>query len=308
MRFKGILLIALLLIGGCSQKQQKSQVEGDKVREYANALYNRELYFQSIQEYQRYLDLYDTDAAQQANIFFIMANTYFDRLHDYPNAMALYLKIKHVYPESSLSRDVDKKIVACLERLDRSADAKQALDEATSFDPAQVKESRPGTVIAKIGDREITTGDLKFQMDQLPDYLKDQFKTREASLEFLQQMIATDLLFDAAKRQGLDSDNEVIEGAFQAKKSLMVQKYLQHEIAGRVNIAPDHVQDYYKAHPEKYTEKNEDGTVKRQKPFQEVQQQAAEDLAMEKQQRAYEDLLQQIMQAERVQIFTDLVE
>ncbi|NQT26687.1 hypothetical protein HQ585_15130 [candidate division KSB1 bacterium] len=308
MRYKGLFLILIMLIMGCSNSSQKSSVDGDKVREYANALYNRELYAQSITEYQRYLDLYDVDAAQQANILFIMANTQFDRLHDYPNAMALYLKVKHVYPESNLSREVDKKIVACLERLDRSADAKQALDEATSLDPEQVRESRPGTVIARIGEREFTSGDLNFQLGQMPDYMKDQFKSREAKIQLLQQMVATDLFFDAAKRQGLDSDNEVIEGAFQAKKSLMVQKYLQHEIAGRVNITPDHVQDYYKANTDKYAEKNEDGTVKRQKSFQEVQQQVAEDLAMEKQQRAYEDLLQQIMQAEKVQIYSDLVE
>lgn len=306
MSLRGMFLLLFVLLLGCSSSD-KPRVDGDRVREYANALYNRELYAQSITEYQRYLDLYDVDATQQANVLFIMANTYFDRLHDYPNAMALYLKIKHVYPESSFSRDVDKQIVACLERLNRSADAKQALDEATSLDPEQVRESRPGTVIARIGDREFTTGDLNFQLNQMPDYMKDQFKSREAKIELLRQMVANDLFFDAAKRQGLDSDNEVIEGAFQAKKSLMVQKYLQHEIAGRVNITPDHVQDYYKANPEKYAEKNEDGTVKRQKPFQEVQQQAAEDLAMEKQQRAYQDLIQQMMEAEKVQIFSDLV-
>jgi len=307
MRTKILLLLFVVIMIGCSESSKKPTPDGDKVREYANALYNRELYEQSIAEYQRYLDLYDVDAVQRANVLFIMANTYFDRLHDYSNAMALYLKIKHVYPESNLVRDVDKQIVACLERLDRSADAKQALDEATSLDPEQVQESRPGTVIAKIGEREITSGDLKFQLNQMPDYMRDQFKTREAKTELLKQMVANDLFYDAAKRQGLDSDKDVIEGAFQAKKSLMVQKYLQLEIAGRVNITPDHVQDYYKANLDKYAEKNEDGTVKRQKPFHEVQQQVAEDLAMEKQQRAVDELLQQMMEAEKVQIFTDLV-
>jgi tetratricopeptide (TPR) repeat protein len=307
MRIKALLFIALLIVGGCSQKQQKPRVDGDKVRAYANALYNRELYTQSIQEYQRYLDFYNVDETQHANVLFIMANTYFDRLHDYSNALALFLKIKTIYPESTLISEVDKKIVACLERLDRSADAKQALDEATSLDKSQVQESRPGTVIAKIGDREITTGDLKFQMDQLPDYLQDQFKTRESRLQFLQQMIATDLFYDAAKRQGLDSDKEVTEGAFQAKKSLMVQKYLQQEIASRVNITPDHVKDYYEAHKDQYVEKDDKGKVKRQKSFQEVQQQAAQDLAREQQQRAYQELIGQIMKAENVQIYSDLV-
>jgi len=302
-----MVLMAALLLGGCSGKKQKPETDGDRIREYANILYNRALYTQSIREYQRYIDLHDVDATQRANVLYIMGNTYFDRLNDYPNAMALYLKIKTFHPESNLIREVDKKIVACLERMNRSADAKQALDEATHLDPDRAEPSRPGTVIARIGDRDITTGDLNHQLSGLPDNLRDQFRTREAKIQFLRQMIATDLFYDAARRKGLDSDPEVIEGAFQARKSLMVQKHLEQEIAGRVTLTPDHVEDYYRANAEKYAEKDRDGRVVRQRAFQDVRQQVAEDLAREKQQRALDELVVQLMKAEGVQIYTDLV-
>jgi len=300
------ILIVLFLIG-CSNQNQ-SNLDGEKVREYANALYNRELYPQAIREYQRYLDLYDVDVQQRANINFIIGNVHFDRLNNYEDAMSYYLKVKHVFPDSDLMPNVNKRIVACLERLQRSSDAKQALDEATSLDPQMTDTSRPGAVLAKIGDREITSGDLKHHIGQLPEYLQSQFTERKAKVEFLRQFVATELLYDAAKRGGLEKDNEVIEGAFQAKKSLMVNKYLQSEIAGQIKVSPDDVELYFKAHQDQYTEKDDKGNVKRQKSFSEVQKQVAEDLVRERQQKAYNELLQRMLTAENVEIYDDLVQ
>jgi len=277
------------------------------VREYANALYNRELYPQAVREYQRYLDLYDVDDEQRANINFVIGNIYFDRLHDYENAMAFYLKVKHVFPESPILPQVNRRIVTCLERLQRSADAKQALDEATSLEPETVQTSHPGTVIAKIGYREITSGDLDHHIGQLPEYLQSQFTDRKAKLNFLRQFVATELFYDAAKRKELDQDKDVVEGTFQAKKSLMVQKYLQEEIADQIHISNDDIELYYKANKDKYVERDEKGNVKRQKPLDEVRKKVAEDLMRENQQKAYEELLQRMMTAEKVEIYDDRV-
>lgn len=300
----GILLI--IIVVGCTSNNQP-HVVGDKVREYANALYNRELYPQAIQEYQRYLDLYDVDEQQRANINFIIGNIYFERVYDYENAMAYYLKVKHMYPESNVLSQVDKRIVACLERLQRSADAKQALDEATSLDAETLTQSLPGTVIAKIGDREITSGDLRHHIGQLPEYVQSQLKDKKAKLEFLNQFVATELFYDAAKRKELEKDKDVIQGTFQAKKSLMVQKYLQEEIAQQIKIENEDIELFYKANKDKYVEKDDEGNVKRQKSFNEVRKEVAEDLLREKQQKAYEELLQRMMRAERVEIYDDLI-
>ena len=301
-----IILICIAIVGGCSQKSGPN-IDGEKIRAYANVLYNRELYPQAVQEYQRYLDFYHLDEQQRANINFVVGNVYFDRLHDYENAMAYYLKVKHIFPESNLMTQVNKRIVSCLERLQRSADAKQALDEATSLDPDQVQESRPGTAVARIGDRQITSGDLDHHIDQLPDYVKTQIKDKEAKLNFLQQFVATELFYDAAKRMEMEKNKDVIEGTFQAKKSLMVQAYLQKEISEQVQFKPEDLELYYKANKEKYAEKDDKGNVKKQKSLQEVQQEAAEDMMREKQQKAYDELLQRMMRTEKVEIYDDLV-
>jgi hypothetical protein len=293
-------------LSGCSGKG--SGAEGDRIREYANALYNRELYGQAVREYENYLGAYKVPDAQKSNITFTIANIYFERLHDYENALAAYLRIKHVYPDKKLETRVDQQIVACLERLNRSSDAKQALDEATALDPSKIQSPRPGKVIARIGSRPVTNGDLDYQLGQLPDYMRDQFRGKKQKLDFLRNFIATELFYDAAKRKGLDRDKDVVEGAFQAQKNLMVQKYLQDEIAPQIKVSADDLRLYYRANLDRYADKDAKGKIKKQKTFEESQKQVQDDCMREKQQQAVQQLLGRMMTAEKVDVYDDLVE
>ncbi len=306
LRFSAALLasVALLGLAACG-KTGSSGVDSGRQREYANALYNRGLYKQAVEEYRHYLDQRQPDAEETANIDFTIGNIYFERLHDYENALAAYLRVKHLYPESKLMPDVDRQIVACLERLNRSADAKQALDEATALDPGQVQPSRPGTVLASIGDRKITSGDLDYLIAQMPSYVQGQFTQKSAKEELLRNYIATELLYGAAKRKGLEKEKEVIDATFEAKKNFMVQKYLAEELKDQIQVTPDDVELYYKANKDRYVEKDDKGKVKKQKSFAEAREQAAGDLGREKQKKAIDALLARMMTAEKVEIFTD---
>jgi len=308
--WKGILsfslVASLFFISGCSGGGRSSK-DAEKLREFANELYNRELYAQAVREYQNYLDFYKVDDSRKANITLVIANIYFERLNDYENAMAYCLKLKTLYPKSPLISQADQQIVSCLERLQRSSDAKQALDEATGVASGSNK-SLPGRVVAKIGDRSVTSGDLEYQIRQLPEYLQSQFKDKKSRLDFLRQYLATELFYDAAKRKGLENDKDVIDASFQAKKNLMVQKYLEQEIAPQIQISGGDVQMYYKANQEKYAEKDAKGKTSRIKPLEEVQKQAAEDLVREKQREAYQQLIQRMLTAEKVTVYDDLVQ
>jgi tetratricopeptide (TPR) repeat protein len=305
---KGIwsfLLLIIFLLAGC-QGSSKPSLPAEKKRELANALYNQELYIQAISEYQEYLRLYPLDEKEQANISYQIANIYFDRLKDYQNALAYFIRAKHLNPESNLQSQISKNIVECLERLNRSTDARQVIARSSALDESQKPESQPGEVIARIGEREITTGDLAFQINQLPEYLRGQVQSPEQKKELLRQYIARELLYDSAKRMGLERDQEVIEGVFQAKKALMTEKLLEQEIEKEINLenyTNTDVETYYKANQEKYAEKDESGNVKRLKPFSEVAQQTAQDFIREKRQEAYQRIIERLMKAEQVVIY-----
>ncbi|MBN2245038.1 MAG: hypothetical protein JW755_04250, partial [Candidatus Aminicenantes bacterium] len=196
------VMSAFLLIVSCRQKE-RGETKREKIREYAAELYNRYLFPQAIEQYRYYLDRISVDPEERANITYRIADIYFDRLHDYENALAEYLKIKIFFPEAAIRSEADKKIIACLERLQRPEDARQALSESADLEPPQ-RESRPGTVLAVIGDQEITQGDLDFEISQLPLEIREQFQNKEKKLNFLRRLVATELMYDSAKRQGLD--------------------------------------------------------------------------------------------------------
>jgi len=303
-----VLLLSLLLLvmAGCSQ-QQEPNLSKQQARDYANELYNRQLFKQSAAEYERYLYAYNLDDEEQANISYTIGDIYYERLKDYENALAYYIRIKYLHPKEELRSEVDKKIVACLERLERTEDAEQTLRESTSIEPEAIQKKRPGAVVARIGYREITQGDIDFELSQLPPAIRTQYNTKEKKLEFLNQYILTELLYKSAKNMALDKANEVIEAAFQAKKSIMVQKYLQDLIAKEVKIEPEDVELYYKANKDKYVEKDEQGKVIREQPFEEVQQQVAQDLLIARQQEAYKRTAERLMRAEGVQIYDDVL-
>ena len=302
-----IFLGLIFIFVGCSS-DDKPKLDGAKIRKLANNLNEWKLYKQAIEEYENYLVHFSQDEQEVARINYVIANIYFERLHDYENALTHYLKIKYYFPESRLVQDANKKIIACLERLERSTDAHQVLEESTNLEADQVKQKRPGEVIAKLGKREITRGDLDFEISQLPPYLQSQFTDKKKKKEFLEQYIATELFYDTAKRQALDKDPEVVEGAFQAKKRLMVQKLLQQQIEQKVDIQPEDIELYYNANKDKYVEKDKDGKVVREKTLQEAQQQVAQDLFMERQQQVYNELLQRLMRAEAVKIYDDKIQ
>ncbi len=300
-----IFLSFIFLLTSCGSSS-KPQISAQKKRELANALYNQQLYPQAVKEYEDYLKNYKLDEKEQANISYMIANIYFDRLHDYENALAYYLRIKYLFPNSNLQGEVSKKMVESLERMKRSTDAQQVIEQTSALDESQKPKSKPGDVIAKIGDRNITTGDLEYEMNQLPPYVRDQLKTKDQKIEFLRNYIVQELLYDSAKRQGLDKDKDVRAGVLQTEKSLMAQKLLKQEIEKEVGLdkySNADVELYYKANKEKYAEKDDKGKVKKIKPFSEVSQQVAQDFMQEKQKEAYQRLVDRLMQAEKVKIY-----
>ena len=100
-----VLFVLFLLTGGCDQGQ-KQNISGDKIRSFANELYNRYLFKQAIEQYQFYLTHYPVDENEQANITFRIGNIYYEKLHDYESALAQFLKIRSIYPESKIVKDV----------------------------------------------------------------------------------------------------------------------------------------------------------------------------------------------------------
>ena len=298
-----IILVFVIIFQACSNEKGNVIISADDKLQMANTYYNNGLYQAAVDEYLEYIHNYDLDKNRQANTYYNIANIYFDRINNYEKALQYYLKIKYLYPESTLQGEVGKHIVNCLERLKRTKDANRYVQEQAALDKSTITEQRPGEVVAVIGDRKITQGDIDFEISKLPAYMKNQLAEKKAKQEFLKQFVVQELLYDTAQKQGLNKDKDVVEGTFRIQKSLMSEKVLQNELKDKVQVTPADAQLYYNAHKDKYAEKDDKGNIKRQKPYNEVAEQAARDLSIERQQEAYNLLANRLIKDNNVQIF-----
>ncbi len=301
-------VIMMILWAACSGGRSTA-VDPDKLRSYAGELVTRGLYRQAVDAYEQVLASGKIDEKEQANIHYIIANLYFDRLGDYENALAYYLRIKHFYPQAPLMSETEKKIVACLERLDRLP--KEGLEsespEETAAVPAPAQTQRLGEVVAEIGKRQITTGDLDYAVSLLPSVVRDMITTPEQKRAFLRELAAAELLYETAQQSGLDRDPDVIAGTLQAKKSLMVQKLLQERAAGKVQVEPVELESYFEANREKYAERDAQGNILSIPSLDQVRDRVQKDLLQSKQQSVYQGLIEKMILAEGAKLYENKV-
>jgi tetratricopeptide (TPR) repeat protein len=236
-----------------SNERYPSARNPELLREYAVDLYNQKLYVQAVDAYQDYLNTRVHDADTEANIHYLIANIHMDHLREYEKAMAHYMKSRLIHPDGDLVKEINRRIVECLERMDRSREAHRELDRITAVEERDRSQYEGSTIIARIGTRDITWAEISDYIDSLPDYLQESLEVRETRLELVRQFVLTELMYEKAKRMNYESDPEITEATYQLKKNLMVQKLLSEEVLKRIRPAGDSdVELYFAAHRDKY--------------------------------------------------------
>jgi peptidyl-prolyl cis-trans isomerase C len=85
-------------------------------------------------------------------------------------------------------------------------------------------------VVAKVGDRTITVGEVTDQINRLSPYIRRRWAAPEKRKEFLQKLIRVELLSQEAERQGLGDDPEVQRTIKQVMIRLMVKNDLEKNV------------------------------------------------------------------------------
>jgi len=92
-------------------------------------------------------------------------------------------------------------------------------------------------VVAKVGERQITVGDVTRQINRLSPYIRRRWAAPEKRKEFLEKLIRVELLSQEAERQGLKEDPEVQRTVKQVMIRLMVKNDLEK------NLFPSKIED-----------------------------------------------------------------
>ena len=131
---------------------------------------------------------------------------------------------------------------------------------STDPDPQASTTSRHGLTaeqaaarLAKIGDSEITVGELADQLAAESPYLRARYNNPERRREYFENYVRFRLLALEAKRRGYDDLPEVQ----QAKKRQMVQQMMRELFEEQIRISDirdDEIRAYYESHREEYAQ------------------------------------------------------
>lgn len=105
-------------------------------------------------------------------------------------------------------------------------------------------------VVAVVGDTKITKTDLNERIARLPERYQNIVNMRKD--EFLQDVVNDTLVYQEALRKGVHKDPDLLKILDQAKKKIIIAKFLKDNVAGTVVVTDEEVEDYYNANKDKY--------------------------------------------------------
>ncbi|MBI5050788.1 MAG: peptidylprolyl isomerase [Nitrospirae bacterium] len=107
-------------------------------------------------------------------------------------------------------------------------------------------------VLAKIKGAKITKEDYLKEFNRLPEWAKARFQSKEGKEQFLNELIKKDLLYNKAKKQGLERDKEYVSRLEEYKKMELISLLLKNEIEGKVKATDEDVKNFYAKHSSEF--------------------------------------------------------
>jgi hypothetical protein len=276
----------------------------EQAREHAAELKRRELYGPAVEAYHKLLELYAESRPQAAGIHLIVGDILDQNLHQPEPALAEYLLADQLAERASLRSDARQKVVAVLERLGRNVEAASAASAYTRADAAAQAPVDPQQVVAEVGGTKLTRAQFQRELERLPPEAQQQVAgSPQAKADFLKSWVARELLYQSGVRRGLDQDAGLQAQLENVRRSLVSERALRAEVGGQPAPTAEELELYYQAHADRYLKDPKD--PKSVAPFQEVQQQVAQERLQEQQQKQVRALFERLLQASDAKLYPE---
>lgn len=110
-----------------------------------------------------------------------------------------------------------------------------------------------GPTVAVIGPRRIRAHEVDSLIATAPPNIQAQLHEREGFKNLVDRMVTEEVVYQAARRAGLDRDPEYQAAAAKAAREAMMRIYYQRRIAAVPAPTDSAVEAYYKAHQTEYS-------------------------------------------------------
>jgi len=117
--------------------------------------------------------------------------------------------------------------------------------------------SKSSQVLARVGDKEITTSYFDRQLAELPESVRELSSHGEGKKAVLEGLVNRELLYERAVKKHVDKDTDVLRKLEDLKKELIIKTLLQRELAGKVVVEDRDVENYYNNNPREFQHREE---------------------------------------------------
>ncbi|MBI4847801.1 MAG: peptidylprolyl isomerase [Nitrospirae bacterium] len=115
------------------------------------------------------------------------------------------------------------------------------------------KEKSGVDVIAEVDKTPITKDEFLKEMGRIPDWAKEQFKGKEGKDKFLDELVKRELIYQDAKKMGLDKDKEYLDKIKEFEKMTLVALILKKEVEDKSKVDDTDVKGFYDKNADKFT-------------------------------------------------------
>lgn len=200
----------------------------------------------------------------------------------YEDALDAYYRSESFALVDEIGSEISRRVAECLESLGHFAALSDELERRTAVPGS---DASGGEVLAEIGGRKITKGDLDAMIESEVDaqlsqiaggYTAEERMTQKESLienirkqggygQWLERFVAEELLYRRAMEQKLHEEPEYRAVTRNLERKILAQLLLDRAVAAEVTVKPEELKAYYDANPEEFKENEKIA------PFEEVQ-------------------------------------
>ena len=298
------LTLAVLLTG-------RAGVTGDPevLEKLALRLEERELYNAAADTWIEYLGAGSAGDEQRARIWYRIGRMR-EKAGDCERALAAYYRSEGTARLKEIDQEISMAVERCLTRLARFAALRAELAERTTIGSG---EGKGAEVLAEIGSEKITRETLEKMIEAevdaqvaqiaagLPEdqvreqrgQILDQVMKETDLAQWLENLVAEELLFRYAMEEGLHEDEAVVEMSRRMERRLLTSQALAREYAGKVSVTGQEARDWYSRNGSRMAAQAgvEGGQAP---PFEDVKDQVFAAVRMEKERAVQAALLERL--------------
>lgn len=164
------------------------------------------------------------------------------------------------------------------------------------FGCAKKNEEKRGQYIIKINDVAMTKEEITSEIDALPPFAQKMFEGEEGMTKLVDELIKKELLYQEAKKRGLDKDPAYKKKFEDSQKLILISTLLEKEVEEKAKVSDKDVQDFY--------EKNKADFTVDGKPldFEKIKAMLAQRLTAQKQKEVFDSYVETLKKSYTIEI------